>query len=825
MICRGLTREQSNALYLDVMHDNDAQAQRRLCQGDLFYLLTVAMNRKDINKDWLYERCREVEAEPDFMLDLWAREHYKALDVSTPVWTTRGWKAHGDLQPGDTVFSPKGEPVSVMANTGAKVGADCYSVGGVVAAGDHRWPAQIKRRPRRPGGRAVVYETRQVATREAGSFRLPVIRPLAGPDLDLPVSPYVLGVWLGDGATGGTRITAGTDDADEMERLLRNEGIEVRRRSHPNSVSLRLGNGVRGDSRSSEFTRALRGLGVYGKKSIPVQFFFASPQQRLALLQGLMDTDGSVNSRGTATFVNTNEALVDGVLFLARSLGMRASKRRYQGFWQVSFQAYRGDFCPFRMQRKRDRCKTGAPNMRTYAPTPATTRPVNCIQVEGGEYLAGEDLLPTCYSTIITYGKSIQDILDDPEVTIGLFSFNRPIAKAFLGQIKVELESNDYLKALFPDILWAQPQREAPSWSLDGGITVKRKTNPKEKTVEAWGLVDGQPTSKHYGILVYDDVVTRESVTTPEQIAKVTEAWALSLNLGSHGGRRRYIGTRYHFSDTYKTMMDRQAARPRIYPATDDGTDTGKPVFLTAESLREKRREMGPYVFGCQMLQDPKADKAQGFEMAWIRHYDCIERVPNDWNVYLICDPASAKKKDSDYSVFAVIGMAPDKHYRLLEGIRDRMNLTERCKTLFRLQRKWRPNKVGYEKYGMQADIEHIQFVQAQENYLFPIIELGGQMPKTDRIRRLVPIFEQGRFLLPWRCLYLDYERQTRDFVYEFIHDEYLAFPVAGHDDMLDCISRIEDPDFGAVWPEAQASGREEQSNGRAKTDYDVLGV
>lgn len=505
MICRGLTREQSNALYLDVMHDNDAQAQRRLCQGDLFYLLTVAMNRKDINRDWLYERCREVEAEPDFMLDLWAREHYK--------------------------------------------------------------------------------------------------------------------------------------------------------------------------------------------------------------------------------------------------------------------------------------------------------------------------------STIITYGKSIQDILDDPEVTIGLFSFNRPIAKAFLGQIKVELESNDYLKALFPDILWAQPQREAPSWSLDGGITVKRKTNPKEKTVEAWGLVDGQPTSKHYGILVYDDVVTRESVTTPEQIAKVTEAWALSLNLGSHGGRRRYIGTRYHFSDTYKTMMDRQAARPRIYPATDDGTDAGKPVFLTAESLREKRREMGPYVFGCQMLQDPKADKAQGFELAWIRHYDRIERVPNDWNVYLICDPASAKKKDSDYTVFAVIGMAPDKHYRLLEGIRDRMNLTERCKTLFRLQRKWRPNKVGYEKYGMQADIEHIQYVQRQENYLFPIIELGGQMPKTDRIRRLVPIFEQGRFLLPWRCLYLDYERQTRDFIYEFIHDEYLAFPVASHDDMLDCISRIEDPDFGAVWPEAQAAGREEQSNGRAKTDYDVLGV
>lgn len=425
-------------------------------------------------------------------------------------------------------------------------------------------------------------------------------------------------------------------------------------------------------------------------------------------------------------------------------------------------------------------------------------------------------------STIITFGQSIRDILTTPEVTIGIFSFNRPIAKAFLGQIKTELESNEFLKEIFPDILYANPRKEAPSWSLDGGITVKRSTNPKERTVEAWGLVDGQPTSKHYGILVYDDVVTKESVATPEQIAKTTEAWALSLNLGSHGGRRRYIGTRYHFNDTYKVMLDREAASPRIYPATDDGRDTGKPVFLTTGSLHEKRREMGPYVFGCQMLQDPKADRAQGFEHEWLTYHNVI-KAPEGWNTYLICDPASAKKKDSDYTVMAVLGLGPDSHIRLLDGLRDRMNLTERCKALFRMHRKWRPTKVGYEQYGMQADIEHIKYVQEQDNYLFPIVTLGGQMPKNDRIRRLVPLFEQGRFLLPHRLLYEDYERKTRDFVREFIDDEYLAFPVAGHDDMLDCLSRIEDPDFGALFPTPYIPGRDHVYHGKTNHQYQVL--
>ena len=432
-------------------------------------------------------------------------------------------------------------------------------------------------------------------------------------------------------------------------------------------------------------------------------------------------------------------------------------------------------------------------------------------------------------STIITFAKSIQDVLcshgENPlpewkgrEATIGIFSFNRGKALDFVQQIMYELETNKFLKELFPDILYDNPKKEAKSWSVMGGIIVKRQGNPKEATIEGWGLIDSMPTGSHFFGRVYDDVITEKFARNPDMIAKTTESWELSLNLGARGGYSRYIGTRYNYNDTYRVLMKRDAAIPRVKAATEDGKPEGQPVFLTREELAKKRREMGSYVFACQMLQDPKADEVAGFHRDHVLFYH--EEPSNGWNYYILVDPASEKKKTSDYSVFWVWGLGEDNNYYLADMVRDRLNLKERTSTLFRLHRKWNPLEVGYEKYGQQSDIEHIEDEMGRQNYRFTITPLGGQTHKNDRIRKLIPLFENGRIYLPAVLNYTQYDNSEHDLIEDFMNDELDPFPVGVHDDMLDCAARILDEDLGAFFPKPVERTDRYKSRSRRRSSW-----
>jgi len=405
-------------------------------------------------------------------------------------------------------------------------------------------------------------------------------------------------------------------------------------------------------------------------------------------------------------------------------------------------------------------------------------------------------------STIITFGLTIQDILKDPETTFGIFSHTRPIAKAFLRQVMRELEANRALHAAFPDVLWGEDTKAAPKWSEDDGIIVKRKSNPNEATVEAWGLVDGQPTSKHFRVLLYDDVVVAGSVTTPEMIAKTMLEMERSYNLGTTPGVKRACGTRWHFNDAYRTMVERGTFKSREHPGRVGGTEDGKSVFWPEEVHEAKRRDMGPYTYAAQILLNPKADSMQGFRRDWVRHYRQMRHKALNW--YLLADAANSKKKGSDYTAIWAVGLGADQNYYCVPEVRDRLNLKERGDRLFDLHRKYKPKQVRYEKYGLMADIEHYQARMENENYRFQITEVGGQTSKSDRIKRLIPLFEAGRIWLPESRHITDWQRISVDLVHAFIEEEYMAFPVGLHDDMLDALARIAEPEMRLTWPKEE---------------------
>lgn len=113
--------------------------------------------------------------------------------------------------------------------------------------------------------------------------------------------------------------------------------------------------------------------------------------------------------------------------------------------------------------------------------------------------------------------------------------------------------------------------------------------------------------------------------------------------------------------------------------------------------------------------------------------------------------------------------------------------------------RKYRPRITAYERYGMQADVDYLKERMDQEGYRFTVTEVGGQMSKLDRIKRLVPYIEEQRLYLPRTLWKVDYESKRYDLVERLLKDEIEAFPFCVHDDMLDALSRIFDVNM--IWP------------------------
>jgi phage terminase large subunit-like protein len=429
-------------------------------------------------------------------------------------------------------------------------------------------------------------------------------------------------------------------------------------------------------------------------------------------------------------------------------------------------------------------------------------------------------------STLGTFAGIIQELLINPECTIGIFSHTKPVARKFLLQIKQELEANRELQETYPDVLYADPRNESSKWSEEKGIVVRRRSNPKEASVEAHGLVDGQPTGAHFMLRVYDDVVTRESVSTPDQVSKTTSAWELSDNLGARGedGKTRawHFGTRYSFADSYNDILERGALIPRLFAATHNGMPDGVPVFLTPEAWAAKKLVQGPATIACQQLQNPAAGNEAMFRKEWLSFIDIR---PATLNVYIMVDPAHSKKKGSDNTAMAVVGIDSGGNKYLLDGYRHKMGLRERWEALRGLRKVWlaQPGvqmvRVGYERYGMQADLEYFEEQMQRDKDAFEIAELNwtsdGAQAKDDRVQRLQPDFMAHKFFLAavtqtetsnqrrireqgqaFRIFKPVSRRDHEGNVYSLnkgFLEEFLTYPFSAKKDLIDAVSRIHD--------------------------------
>jgi phosphate starvation-inducible PhoH-like protein len=376
----------------------------------------------------------------------------RAQPVATPVLTPDGFRPIGSLAVGDMVVGSDGKPTPVIGvyPQGEK---DIFRLttqdgASTLCSGDHLW-AVATRDDRRRGKPLRVLSTREMVgdlrANHYHRYELPLhSAPVRFPYREVPMDPYALGLLLGDGClTGSTTPSFASGDPElayELKRLL--PGTEVRPRREAQYQLDRLTSPGDVITLENPVTGAARLLGLHGTRSstkfVPDLYLYNSHQVRLAVLQGLLDTDGGPVTQRNRTcrvqYTTVSPRLRDDVIFLVRSLGGIAYHRTRPAEGRSSHlvkgrpvhhrhDAYIVDIRlpegiePFRLTRKRDTYRAagggGRPMRYIDSIEPAGTAEAVCIAV------AAEDSLYTTEDFLLTH-NTLNDsfiILDEAQNT------------------------------------------------------------------------------------------------------------------------------------------------------------------------------------------------------------------------------------------------------------------------------------------------------------------------------------------------------------------------------------------------------------------------
>ncbi|MBA2382810.1 MAG: dCTP deaminase [Chloroflexi bacterium] len=489
----------------------------RAPQPDLTEMLTVADDEAFVLHPGEFVLGQTLEW-VELPNDLVARLEGKALALDTPVPTPDGWRTMGELEPGDRVFDETGAPTMIVAATPPMIGRPCREVTfsdgtRVTADAEHQWVTIDKKSRTRGSSQVEIRTTDEIArsVRANGEFNhhVPLAGPVQYPDQDdLPIEPYTFGAWLGDGTTTAAAITCCDDEILEQ---ISGEGYPVRRLEYgPHLYSIGATGRTRDTgtgryARNGTLSSRLRDLGVREGKFVPRMYLEAGIGQRLALLQGLMETDGFVDeSAGRCEFTSINEGLADAVVELAASLGFRPIKTEGRATLNGVDKGpkYRVKFTPdrpvFRLSRKLARQK--APDARFHrfraidVVREVPSVPVRCIQVASshGVFLVSRSFIPTHNSSLGRLGLLIHSTAGyvDPgwkgnltlelsnvanlpialyyEMKIGQISFfkmsspvDRPYGSPSLGS-KYQGQSEPTASAFHRDFAGGKPTEEVP---------------------------------------------------------------------------------------------------------------------------------------------------------------------------------------------------------------------------------------------------------------------------------------------------------------------------------------------------------------------------
>lgn len=602
----------------------------------------------------------------------------KALANDTPILTRDGWKRHGDLQVGDEVIGMDGRFKKVVA-VHPKCQLDClveFTNGEkIVCHENHEWLVHDRARHIEEE-RDYIAETKYLESRKLHSggeeghrghrliMQLPYRKYVCGVEKELPLDPYTFGVWLGDGANKNPRICCAPKDKCVIDRIVAN--------GHPIRWStVHKGTGVL--YFDFDMRRQLQSMGMCHSrkiipKHIPECYLTASVRQRLELLAGLIDTDGTLCG-SKYQFTTSEIELRDTFADLVSTFGWRVSVSEHAPcVSSTGVHARRPYFVvgftpdceiPCELERKRNKEPHQQRRIAFKSITRIEPQEGNCITVEGdGMYLAGKTMLPTHNTTLAeffltwTAGKH----WDQPNL-IG--SHSNSFLRGVYGELLRFLDPNgDYkFNDVFP--LVKVVNTNAQDMMIDLG---EKETDAKRfATLELSSVGSGNAGKVRAGNLLYcDDLVPDlETALSKERMDKLYNQYATDLRQRKIGNAAElHIATRWSVHDCIGRLQRLYEDDPKCkflsFPALNDNDESNfdYPIAagFTTKFYLDQREAMPGLEWKALYMNEPIEREGQLYPEDSLRRYFELPSGEPD-AILAVCD---TKDKGADYCVLPI---------------------------------------------------------------------------------------------------------------------------------------------------------------------------
>lgn len=714
----------------------------------------------------------------------------KELAKGTLVPTPKGFQKHGDLKPGDFVFHPSGKPIKVLANIPqpepASLRVTFTDGASVVVHPNHEWTVKDRRHPDK--------KTRTIETKEMlgdvwigpkgrrGSrarFLVPFTAPVQFTSREVPIDPYFLGVWLGNGSTSDTRmVTFNPETFEEMLELIPYKPTWIYWHKTHHVPRARFADAPKHD---------------FGK-TIPDEYLFNSERVRRSLLAGLIDTDGHVDGMtGRVRFVNTERLLVERTGILVRSLGFRTSitsvppslsSSGIQGrkrVYTLAFNIHDGTQVA-RLAYKRIRTQSKRRQRGIMSILKVASEPGNCIQVDSsdGLYLVTEHFIPTHNSQLASINFPAWYLGRHPEKHIITASYSSELSQDFGGKTRDLLNGDEY-KAIFDTTLREDSQSKAKWETQEGGYYI---------SVGVGGAITGRGAD----ILLIDDPFKNRQDAESQVYRENVWDWFTSTAYTrlEPQGSIVLIMTRWHRDDLAGRLIQQMedggeiwdiVMLPGIATCEEDYRKEGDALWpdrYSKEDLENIKATIGIRDWSSLYQQSPVLVESQEFTQDMFRYFEESDLIGKNLNYKISVDLAISKNEEADRTAIVVRAKDPQKpEWYIMETVVGRLDPLQTIDAIFSLYQVYRvkgPVVVGIETVAYQkALLYFLQEEMRRRQTFIHIIELQAKGKKEERIRGLIPLYKTG----------VVFHRHSQ----KEMEEELQTFPYGLHDDIIDALA------------------------------------